>query len=204
MQELRKTRIKSIRLDAGKIEALGKAARRAHMTESAFLSDILETRLISDPLVPAFQEITLSADTFQSILSATNVDALEAAASDIAQRNMSLIRELYEGYGRKLNLKAFVTDVLQRHAHWFYIEGDINLTHGWVTLRHRYGLKWSKFIRAYLLSAYSTFSKGKLDMRIGDQFVRISFTTGHEEIDDGHEMDFLSREDEKTRPPRIS
>lgn len=183
MQQRKKTRIKSFRLDESIIERLGRAAKRAHATESGFLSDLLEYRLSLDPLIPAFQEIALSTVTFQSILSATEEDALETAASEVARRNMPLVYELYESSGQTLNFQEFVTGVLGTHGRWFYVEGNINLTHGWVTLRHGYGHKWSRFLRGYLLSTHDTFSKEKLNIRIGDQFVRISFKTNHQESD---------------------
>jgi len=175
MQEPKRSRIKSFRFDVGTIEKLDRAAKRARVTENAFLNDLLTRRLMFDPLVPAFQEVTLSQGTFQSILGVTSVEALEEAASQAAQKNVPLVYELYESNGKTLSFQEFVTDILGKHGGWFELEGNVNLTHGWVTLRHGYGLKWSRFLRAYLLSAHETFSNDVLNVKVSDQFVRISF-----------------------------
>ena len=180
MQSRKKTRIKSFRLDESVIEGLGRAAKRARVTESRFLSELLESRLMIDPLLPAFQDITMGVDAFRAILNSADADALEAAAADVAQRNMPLPLELYESSGHSLGFHEFVTNILARYGRWFTVEGNINKTRGWVTLRHGHGPKWSRFLKGYLVSSYSIFSKEKLNVTIADQFVRITFENNHE------------------------
>lgn len=170
-----KTRIKSFRLEESIVEGLARASKRAQMTETAFLNSMMESRLMVDPLVPAFQEISFHAETFKSILAVADVDALEVAASAVALKSTPLVYELFEGTGQTLRFQEFVADILGKHGHWFNVEGNVKLTHGWVTLRHEYGLKWSKFLAGYLASAHNTFSIEKLEVRLGEQFVRISF-----------------------------
>jgi hypothetical protein len=175
MQGAKKTRVMSFRLDEALIGKLSTAARHAHMTENASVSALLEDRLTIYPLIPAFQEIRLATVTFEPIVNATNIDALEATASDMAQKNFRAVRELFRSNGITLTFQVFVMDLLGKYGRWFYLEGDPDWSQGWITLRHQFGLKWSRFLRAYLLSAYSTVSKDKLKTEIDDQFVRISF-----------------------------
>jgi hypothetical protein len=175
MHVLRKTRVKSFRLDCGLIEALGKAARRANMTENAFLSRVLEGRLAIDPLFPAFDGLSLSSSILRSILGAANVDALETAASDAGHKDFPLIRELFAASDRPITLRMFVIDILGKCGRWFHVEGDASRTHRWTTLRHGCGLKWSKYIRAYILGAHGTISRDRLEIGVTDQVVRIEF-----------------------------
>ena len=122
--------MKSYRLGVSLIEKLDVAAKRAHMTESAFLTHMLEDRLAIDPLIPAFPEITMSAPTFSGILRTRDPIALEAVASEIATRNLKLAHELYATAGQGLTFEGYVRDVLAAHSHWFQIEGDGRSTRG--------------------------------------------------------------------------
>lgn len=174
--ETRRTKTKTFRFDVDLIEALGRSPKRAQMTENAFLSEMLKDRVMIDPLFPAFEELRLSTDMFRTILSATNADVLEAVASETAQKNAQLIRELYESNDRALTLQEFITEVLASHSHWFHIEGNYKSSHRSMTLRHTFGLKWSTFVRAYVSSTHDVFSKDKIKIDVADQFVRIEWT----------------------------
>ncbi len=176
MQEPTKNRTKTFRLDVALVEALGKSAKRAQMTENGFVSEVLKDRLMIDPLFPAFEELKLSGDTFRTILSAANADELEAVASEIAQKNAQLIHELYESNDRTLTSQEFITEILAKHSHWFHIEGSYESIHHSITLRHTFGLKWSIFVKSYILSAHSAFSNDKIKIEIADQFVRVEWT----------------------------
>ena len=175
MELPKKTRIKSFRIEESLLRNLDRATKRAHITESAFVTELLQDRLIMDRLVPAFPEIKLSRPTFQSILGATNSDALEAAASDVALRNLQLVSELYGTSDTGVSFQEYVSDVLASHAHWFSIEDDSGWTHGEVTLRQEYGMKWSDFVKTYLSVAFSVLSKGVINVESGEQFVHVSF-----------------------------
>ncbi|MGA2665002.1 MAG: hypothetical protein ABSF83_08670 [Nitrososphaerales archaeon] len=155
-------------------ERLDKATRRTEKSESGFVSDALLDRLTIDPLIPAFQEMSLSSVTFQCILSAADAEALEASGSYAAQKNVPFIRELFRSYGHELSFQEFVTNVLGKHSGWFSIEGDPRLNGGWMTLRHGCDMKWSRFLRAYLLTAHNAFSEENLEVKVGEQFVEIN------------------------------
>jgi len=176
VQEPTKTRTKTFRFHISLVEALGRGAKRAQLTENTFVSEMLKDRLMIDPLFPAFEEIRLSSNTFRTILSATNADELEAVASEIGQNNAQLVHELYESNDRILTSQEFITEVLARHSNWFHIEGSYGSIHHSMTLRHTFGLRWSVFVKSYVLSAHSIFSKEKVEIVIADQFVRIEWT----------------------------
>ena len=164
MQEPIKTRTKTYRFDVRLIEALGRGAKRAQMTENAFVSELLTDRLM------------MSSDTFRTVLSAANADELEAVASEVGQRHAQLVHELYESNDRILTFQEFIMEVLARHSNWFHIEGNKGSARHSITLRHTFGLMWSVFVRGYILSASSIFSKDKIVIEVADQFVRIEWT----------------------------
>jgi hypothetical protein len=177
VQVRQRTRTRTFRLDLETIQKLDKAAKRAHTTESNFLVNLLRERLTIDPIFPAFQEILFATETFQSILAATNIDALEVLATETAQRHVPLIIELYESNAEHFDFWVLVADILGAHRHWFSVEGDIHAIHHGVTLRHGFGRKWSRFLGAYLQSAYNILADDKLSIKVGEQFVRIEVKT---------------------------
>lgn len=101
----RYSRIKSFRLDIEMTEKLNKGASKAGKTESALVAELLEDRLLVDPLVPRIREILLSASSLDSLLGSVNVDALEVAAAEAANIETPVARELYESQGRNLRFR---------------------------------------------------------------------------------------------------
>ncbi len=118
----------------------------------------------------------MSSNTFQTILNATNLDSLETGASDVAQKNFRLVHELYDSDGRSLTFREFVTEILANHSHWFYHEGGMVAGNRALMLRHPYGVRWSRFLKSYIVSAYGASSKNKINIEVEDQFIRIDFS----------------------------
>jgi hypothetical protein len=175
MQELTKTRTKTFRFNPNMLKLLKEASARAKMTESELVNEVLSRRLLIDPLVPKFHCISLDSDTMQSLLGASNVDVLETSASDLAQKNFPVVRRLYKTMNRPIGFIDFLTIVLSKSGQWFYIEGIDGNTNQELVLRHPYGIKWSRYLKSYLLSSYYTISKSRLKIEIDDQFVLINF-----------------------------
>lgn len=173
MPQRSKTRTKTLRFDVRLLEMLREAAYRADKSENEFVRDLLQDRLLIDPLIPAFQSMQMSSGVVQSILGASNADALEAAASDVAKKNFPLVRELFVAARRTLDFEEFVIEVLGKHSGWFYVEGYSQT--GRLVLRHSYGLKWSRYLKSFILSAYGTISRDKIEIEITDQVVKIDF-----------------------------
>jgi hypothetical protein len=136
----------------------------------------VKRRLIVDPLIPTFRGISLDSDTLTRLLGAPNVDALETAASDLAERNFPVVRRLYKARQRPLEFREFMTVVLGKVGQWFYVEGSDSGTPQLV-LHHPYGLKWSRYVKSYALSAYGTISRKNLSIEIDDQFIQIDFSS---------------------------
>jgi hypothetical protein len=168
-----KSRIRSFRLKSDLLDKLDRATKRSRRTENALVSEALADRLMVDPLVPALQEIRMSGVLFQSIVNATSGDALELAASEMAHKNARLVRELYKSNDRPLDFQEFVKEILGGHGHWFFVEGSDVVNGNGLMLRHEYGLRWSRFVRSYLMSAYTVFSKNELKVEVDDQFVHL-------------------------------
>ena len=175
MQRREKTETRTLRFTLSLIKKLAKASERMGMTMNEFVVAVLEERVLVDPLIPAFHGMTLDSDIIESFLMSGKVDVLETALSEKAEKNVPLIFKLYESSDMPLDFWRYVVDILGKYCGWFYVEGNDATTHKWMMLRHSYGMKWSRCLRSYLMSAYSTISKDKLKIEISDQWVRIEF-----------------------------
>ena len=176
MQERRKTETRTFRFDVDLLKRLDGAARHAGKSENQFLSELLQDRLLIDPLVRAFHEVKFNEEILRSILGGTDADTLQMAGSEMARKEFPLICELYRTSKRPLAFRDFLTQVLGRHYGWFSEEGNGDGTQRWMTLRHSLSLKFSLFAKSYILSAYSTISKDKIQIETADQFIRIDFS----------------------------
>ncbi len=168
----RKSATKAFRLDANLLEGLTTVARREGVSENAFVQDLLSQRVKADPLIRAFPYIVLSRRSFAPILGITNQDGLEMVGLDLGRRNFAYARELYESGGMKLDLSEYMMEVLDKQAHWFETEG-VNSRPERMTLRHEYGLKWSLFLKSFLIGAYEVVSHDKLTIGVTDAYVSI-------------------------------
>lgn len=173
MQERKRTRVKGFRFDIDVLEGLKKMAKHANMTVNEYVVEMVKNRLLVYPLIPAFDGLWLDAEEIRSILGTGNADTLEIVGSEMAQKNFSLILTLYGANKIQLDFRKFVIDVLGTYCNWFRVEGEE--TQQWLTLRHQYGPKWSAYTKAYLTSAYSMISKGRLKVEITDQLIQIEF-----------------------------
>jgi hypothetical protein len=175
MQKRVKTQTRTFRFDVDLLRRLAKAAERMEISENELVVTLLEERLLVYPLIPAFHGMTLDSDSIESFLLSANVDVLEAAFSEKTQRNIPLIFKLYETAEVPLDFWKLLVDILGRYCQWFYVEGSDKSTHKWIMLRHSYGLKWSRCVRSFIVSAYGTISKDKIEVEISDQWIRINF-----------------------------
>jgi len=175
MEASKKTRNKTFRLDIELIARLDKAAKRAGVTESLFVTHALQERLIIDPLIPAFPLVSLSAETLRLILSLVNEQSLADAGSELARRNCTFVRELYAANGVTLDLGKFLIDVLGKHANWFCVEGDFRGSSKRMILRHPYGPAWSTFLAAYIHNLSCMDLECVQEVEEAAQFVKVLF-----------------------------
>lgn len=173
----RKTTTKTFRLETEILEALKKVARREGVSENALVQSLLLQRVKADPFIRAFPYIILSRRSFAPILGMTNPDGLEIVGLDLGKRNFAFARELYESMGTELTFSNYLTDVLDRQAHWFQIEGA-NTKPERMTLRHEYGMKWSLFLKSFLMGAYELVSRDKLKIGVTEAYVGLELPKG--------------------------
>lgn len=135
----------------------------------------------ADPLAPVLKaDIFLSEAVFRGIIDACDADGLERTGTEVARRHFSKILEAYGKEGIPLDFDQIMDDMLSRYFQMFRIEGRRNPRKGRpvtvVTLSHTRGLKWSRFLRSYLLRAYGMVSKeSELEIDISDEFVHLTF-----------------------------
>ncbi len=166
----RNSATRAYRLDIELIEGLKKAAKRKGVSENSFVQDLLSQRVKADPLIRSFPYVVLSRRTLIPILGTTNPDGLQIAAFDLGKRNFALARELHESLGRVLVFFEYLTEVLDKQAHWFEVEGAENKPRR-LTLRHECGTRWSLFLESYLMGAYQVVSHEKIKMAPNESYI---------------------------------
>lgn len=175
----RKSATRAYRLDVELIDRLKKVARREGVSENSFVQDLLVQRVNADRLIHAFPFVVLSRRTLIPILGSTNPDVLEMAGLDLGKRNFALVKELYESAGRKLDFAEYLSEILDKEAHWFEVEGAENRPER-LTLRHECGMKWSLFLRAYLTGASESASQERTKMSLNDSYVSLELPAKQE------------------------
>jgi hypothetical protein len=171
------TKIKAFRLETNLILSLKRAARRLEVSENMYVMQVLTRALMTDPLTPAFGRIELGVETFASILSTANPDSLEIDGFALGKKNYSLFREILESIGCQMTFIQFLVKMLAGAAEWFVVEGNVNDSSEQLTLRHKYGEKWSLFLKSYISGAYAVLSAGKLQIDVKGTILKIRFPT---------------------------
>ncbi len=168
----RKSATRAFRLDIETIEGLKRAARREGVTENWFVQNLLARRVKADSIIHAFPYIVLSTRTLLPILGSTNPDGLEMAGLDLGKSNFALARELHQSVGRELGFSEFLTEILDKEARWFEVEGVEDIPER-LTLHHEYGMKWSLFLRGYPTGAFEVVSHEKVKMALHNSYVSL-------------------------------
>lgn len=174
----RKSAIRAYRLDLELIEGLKKAARREGVSENSFVQNTLSQRVTANPLIHAFPYIVLSRRTIVPILGTTNADGLELVAFDLGRRNFALVRELYGSVGKEMGFLEYLTEVLDKQARWFEVEG-VEEKPERVTLYHECGMRWSLFLKSFLTAAYEVISREKIRVVLNDTYVSLELPIHH-------------------------
>jgi hypothetical protein len=170
--ENRKTVTKSFRLDSHIANSLSKIAKNMEISESAYVSSVLERRLKVEPLVQNIEGIGLGKILFQEILAQTNPTGLELVAAEIASQNIPFIFELLELQLNVASLGWYIKEILQSWG-WFKMYAVNGEKKHELKLFHNYGRRWSLFLRAYLTSAYEL-TQIRPEITITDRLVKIS------------------------------
>jgi hypothetical protein len=130
----------------------------------------------ADPLAPMLKGIVVPEEMFRLMIESCDADELERVAARVAEKDLSTILETYRRDGIPFDFGEIMAEILSGYFRMFRIEGSSSDGRRRViTLTHKRGPKWSRYLRGYLRSAYSTASKEKVDIEISDQSVQISF-----------------------------
>ncbi len=169
------TKIKAFRLETSLILGLERVARRLHVSENMYVTQILTAALRVESLIPALGRIALGSETFASIMSTTNPDSLEMDGFALGRKNYSMVREILESIGCQMTFIQFLVYILAEGGEWFTVEGNATESSDRLTLRHQYGEKWSIFLKSYISGAYEVLSSGKLQIDVKGNILKIRF-----------------------------
>jgi len=143
----KKTILRTIRLDKELDEALDKDAEEHGVSENALISSILAKYIEWDRYAEKFGRVSMQSEALKAILEATEQDRLSMAAEEFAA---SVPKDYLMFHYRKLDVEACLLHLsfLARYAGMFkydvQIEQERNYT---VTIHHKFGEKWSYWLR---------------------------------------------------------
>jgi hypothetical protein len=170
-----KTVIKSIRVDFSLEKRLAEASKKRNITESAYVSGALRRELMVEPLLPAFEGITIERSTFCSILALANRAAVDILGTEVARRNIPLELDSVEPQLRRQLLFAFLADVAADCWHWFKIglsqEGEAR-----ILLYHQFGINWSLFLKSFLLEGFAMVSNTPPRISVTENLIKVDWT----------------------------
>jgi hypothetical protein len=173
---------RSFRLDEKLIQDLATMATKYGLTENQLVASWLSWRMGFDPLIPTFDGLILTTETFESIIDTCNVDAIEIRASELGKKHFMMSKTLFEAIGKQLTFVKFVSEILSRRARWFRIEGnDIGEASHELMLQHKFGIRWSAFLKSYLSGAYEAVSHRRLTVDVTDTFAKLKLDQQPEE-----------------------
>lgn len=155
------------------------SARRHEVSENLLLERILKSRLFVDPLVDALQVMGIGRRTVMAIIDKVDSDSLERLAFSQGKETFLLARDLFESNGLTLTYFEFVTRILGKEAKWFRVEGEYVKPER-VTLFHSCGMKWSCYLRGYVMGAHEVVSQLKLKTHISDESISIMLPSSPE------------------------
>jgi hypothetical protein len=133
-----------------------------------------------DPLTPFLTGGIIAPEYMvRRLIDISDGDRLEKSGAEVARKNLSKITEAYRSNGISFEFDEVMREILGGYFQMFRIEGDsLYKGHRVMTLSHGRGLKWSRFLRSYLLRAYGIVSKEKVEIEITDGFLKVIFSPG--------------------------
>lgn len=154
---------------------LSLSAKRHEVSENLLLEKILRSTLYIDPLLDAFQVVVLGKATLEMFVATMEADSLEKLAFEQGKKDFIMAKQIFESNGMMLTYFEFVIRVLGKEAKWFKVEGQFVKPEN-LTLLHSCGMKWSLFLKGYVLGAYEAVSRDKLKIEVSEQSVSILFS----------------------------
>ncbi len=160
---------KSFRLDGELVRLLSKVSRQKNLSETAYLSSLLESSLKIEPLTQNTSSITMDEDSFREIVSQVNKNGVEILAGELARRN---VPSEFEALGLAHNLDSirwYMKEVLCRWG-WFKMQSGSNSE---LIMFHNYGLTWSIFLKSYVSNMIEILIGNHTRITIDEKFVEI-------------------------------
>jgi hypothetical protein len=170
-----KTVIKSIRVDSSLERRLAAVSKKKNMTESAYVSGALRKELTIEPLSPAFDGITIERVAFRSIIDLANREAIDLLGAEVARRDIPLVFDLLDLKVQKRSVLDFLNDIAADCWHWFKIglnpEGETR-----IVLYHQFGLKWSFFLKSFIVEAFALVSEAPPRITVTETVVKVDWS----------------------------
>ena len=170
---------KSFRMDSSLAEMIAKTADGLQTTESAFVNEVLRSRIALEPIVRGFEGISLTRAVFTGILDLVDLAHLELLASRMAKQEVELGYDLLKLEKKQLSsFFLFIRIVLANAGKWFWLEsGGRDSDNSVIILLHEYGFKWSSFLKAYFFCAFKLTLDITPEISLTDRLVRIDFSS---------------------------
>lgn len=166
--------MKSFRIESSLAASLSKTTQQKNVTESTYISDLLQRMLKIEPLAQNIGGIALSESLFRELIAQTNITALELMAYEDARSNVSYLFELLELEHCAESVDWFMKEVLGSWG-WFRIRFNSKDGAYRVEMFHNFGLKWSLFLKSYMFGVYETILHQKPIITIREKVVILDF-----------------------------
>lgn len=166
--------MKSFRLSTRLTALLSKTSLRLKVTETQYVSNVLEKLLTMEPLFQNMGVMALNQRLFQRIIALADREGIEILASEIAAEEIPVVFELLGFEWSQSSLERFMKEVLEPWG-WFRMEIVETGLHRDLKLFHKFGSKWSTFLAYYLMSAFQSITRQHPDISIVGNVVKLSY-----------------------------
>ena len=170
-----RTTTKSFRLTRELAATLSRTSLRLNLTETQYVSNCLRKLLTMEPLFQNIGVVTMSQTLFQRIIGQIDHEGIEILGSEVAEEEIPTV---FESLGMNNSLSSFedFMKVVLEPWGWFKMEtARIDLYQHELKLFHNGGLKWSEFLKYYLVSAFEGITKRHPEISISSRVVVVKF-----------------------------
>jgi len=145
----KKTVLRSIRISQELDELLQKDAKNKRISVNALISTMMTKYAEWDRFADKFGYVTLTSETFKTILEITDEKKLSELAKVIGAR---LPKEVMLFWFKKTDLEAFLSyvDLYGKYSDLFQYELDKEGDRYTITAHHELGENWSTFLKIFI------------------------------------------------------
>ncbi len=172
----KKTVLRTIRITEDYDETLRKDSKSKGLSVNALLSTIMAKYVEWERYSERFGFVSLSRETFKSIIEVTDEKKLEEIARELGSR---IPREAMLFWRKKLTIESFLAFLgfvakYQKLAEYEIEEENVGETV--ITARHEFGEKWSKWLKAFIDEALRTSFRIQAEFETSKGFVVAKFS----------------------------